>query len=97
VVYLRNNAPSTNKSEEMTVTPDMPLSTSDVGSSSNQEEDMDIDTGNDHTESLQVETRTEPSRVLPDTGFHFLFSTDETVDLTTKEDNTPKRLVDIMD
>ncbi|XP_060880016.1 GATA zinc finger domain-containing protein 8-like isoform X2 [Metopolophium dirhodum] len=85
------SAPSTNiSSEEMTVTPDMPLSTSDEGSLLNQGEDMYFDVDNEPTESLLVEPETEPSRVLPDTGFHFLFSTDETVDLTTK-DNTPKK------
>jgi len=84
----------------MTVTPDMPLST-DEGPSLNQGEDMYFDVDNEPTESLllepETEPETEPARVLPDTGFHFLFSTDETVDLTTKEDNTPKKFVDIMD
>ncbi|CAI6376897.1 unnamed protein product [Macrosiphum euphorbiae] len=42
------------------------------------------------SESLLVEPKTEPSSVLPDTGFHILFSTNETVDITTKEDNTQK-------
>jgi len=107
VLFLHNSTPSTNiSSEEMTVTPDMPLSTSDEGSLLNQGEDMYFDVDNEPTESLLVEPETEPllvepetdpSRVLPDTGFHFLFSTDETVDLTTKEDNTPKKFVDIMD
>lgn len=98
MIYLRNNAPSTNIStEEMTVTPDIPVPNSDVGSSSNEVEGTYSGPENDRTEALQVRPETGPSRVLPDTGFHFLFSTDETVDLTTKEDNTPKKLVDIMD
>ncbi|XP_015377203.1 PREDICTED: hybrid signal transduction histidine kinase G-like isoform X2 [Diuraphis noxia] len=102
VVYLRNNAPSTNipPAVEMTVTPDMPMSTSDMDSPLNQEVEC-IDLDSEPTESLLVEPEPQPqpdpvpepgpSRVLPDTGFHFLFSTDETVDLTTKEDNTPKK------
>lgn len=116
IVLMNNNSPSTNIStEEMTVTPDMPLSTSGEGSLLNRGEDVYFGVDNEPTESLVVEPETEPlvvepetepslvepetepSRVLPDTGFHFLFSTDETVDLTTKDDNTPKKFVDIMD
>jgi len=85
----------------MTVTPDMPISTSNVDSSLNQEEEyIDVD---DEPIEPQPQPQPDPvsepgpSRVLPDTGFHFLFSTDETVDLTTKEDNTPKKWVDIID
>jgi len=110
MIYLRNNAPSTNipSTVEMIVTPDMPISTSDMGSPLNQEEEY-IDVDSEPSEPLPVEPEQEPqphqdpvpepgpSRVLPDTGFHFLFSTDETVDLTTKEDSTPIKLVDIMD
>ncbi|KAL4148844.1 hypothetical protein QTP88_002989 [Uroleucon formosanum] len=110
IVLMNNNSPSTNIStEEMTVTPDMPLSTSGEGSLLNRGEDVYFGVDNEPTESLVVEPETEPlvvepetepslvepetepSRVLPDTGFHFLFSTDETVDLTTKDDNTPKK------
>ncbi|XP_060858858.1 uncharacterized protein LOC132936182 isoform X2 [Metopolophium dirhodum] len=86
-------APSTNIStEEMTVTPDMPLSTSYAASSLiNQREDMDIYVDSEPTGSLLVESETEPLLVEPETGIQFLFSSDETVDLTTKEDYTPKK------
>ncbi|XP_060858793.1 uncharacterized protein LOC132936124 [Metopolophium dirhodum] len=86
VIILNKNESSTNiLTEEIKGTTDMQLLTSDEGSLLNQEDD------NEPTESLLVQPETEPSRVLPDTEFHTLFSTDETVDLTTKDNTQNKK------
>ncbi|XP_025204071.1 zinc finger protein 423-like [Melanaphis sacchari] len=79
----------------MMITPDLEnFSTFNVDSSINGEDEYfetPPQVNNVSTETSLVISETEPSRVLPNTGFHFLFATDETVDLTIKEDNTPPK------
>ncbi|XP_027842696.2 bromodomain-containing protein DDB_G0270170-like isoform X1 [Aphis gossypii] len=98
IISLSDNVQSTNTvhslnipCEEMTITPDLGFSTSNLGSSLNGEEE--------YFEALpQINNvSTVPSRVLPDTGFHFLFKPNETVDLTKdltkKKDNAAETTV----
>lgn len=80
-------SPSNVLSEEMTVTPDMPFESID-------------DTVNSLNQKLfyvlpsLVPSKSTESFVSPDTGFHFLFSS-ETVDLTSK-DTTEIRLENVI-
>jgi len=103
LVSSPNNIPSTSSihsstisTEEMTVTPDMPISTSDAGSSLNlaEEEYFEVQP-HVPTQTSLITPIAGPSGVTPQTGFHFLFSSEDTVDLTNKEDTTPKKLVEI--
>lgn len=76
--------------EEVTITPDLGFSTSNLGSSLNEEEYFEAPPQINNVSIV-------PSRVLPDTGFHFLFKPNETVDLTKdltkKEDNAAETTV----
>lgn len=86
-IYFRKLVPSTDclstnsRTEEMTVTPDMPLPNIDVGLISSH-----IGPAYYNNKIYPVDQVPDrPAQVTPETGFHFLFSTEQTVDLTDSD------------
>jgi len=71
----------------VTVTPDVGFTTSNLGSSLNGEK-------NNFKSGLQINNvSTITSRVLPGTGFHFLYKPNIIIDLTNNEDNADETTV----
>jgi hypothetical protein len=84
----RTDCLSTNLStEEMTVTPDIPIPNIDVSPVFNPVEAVYYNNKISHP---IVEAPDRSTLVTPQTGFHFLFSTEQTVDLTDS-DNLMKK------
>lgn len=96
---LDDNIPSTSSSppgiteniltydsaENMTVTPDITLPNDDSVSTLIQPKPVYY-----LVPDVVHDEPTETSLVTPETGFHFLFSSEQTVDLTTTEENQKK-------
>ncbi|XP_050436001.1 uncharacterized protein LOC126842852 [Adelges cooleyi] len=75
-----------NNSEQMIITPDIPALPSTESTS--------FDSNSDHCYAVSdVDTnKSVGSSVTPETGFHFLFSSDQTVDLTSIDTSPKKKL-----